>query len=343
MSPIRAWLLHDVTGPEAYALGEVPTPEPGPGEVRIALRASALNHLDLWVARGLPRPPSLPHVGGADGAGVVDSVGTGVMGVAVGDEVMIDPSTSCGACEACLHGDITFCNTFRIVGEHRWGAHAEHVVVPAVNAVRKPTHLDWAEASAFGLVMSSALRMLRQALVRTGDRVLVIGIGGGTSTAAFQLALALGAEVFATSTKSDKLAWALDHGAAGSFDSSGDFDRAVRHATDGLGVDIVVDNVGPATFERSIRSLARGGRLVTNGSTSGRTAELHLPTLFWRQLHVIGSTMNDHREFADAVGMLDRGEVEPVPVDSTFPFEAFPAALARLDAGDQLGKIVLER
>ncbi len=343
VSSIRAWLLHDVTGPEAYALGEVPTPEPGPGEVRIALRASALNHLDLWVARGLPRPPSLPHVAGADGAGVVDAVGAGVKSVTEGDEVVIDPSTSCSTCEACLNGDIPFCETFRIVGEHRWGTHADHVVVPAVNAVRKPARLNWAEASAFGLVTSSALRMLRQARLRTGDRVLVIGIGGGTSTAAFQIASALGADVFATSTKPDKLAWALAHGAAGSFDSAGDFDRAVRHATGGRGVDIVIDNVGPATFERSIRSLARGGRLVTNGSTSGRTAELHLPTLFWRQLEVIGSTMNDHREFADAVAMIDRGEVDPVPVDSTFSFEEFPAALARLDAGDQLGKIVLER
>lgn len=309
----------------------------------MALRASALNHLDLWVARGLPRPPSLPHVGGADGAGVVESVGTEVAGIATGDEVMIDPSTSCGACAACVRGETPFCARFAIVGEHRWGTHAEMVVVPAVNVVPKPERLDWAGAAAFGLVMSSALRMLRRARLRTGDRVLVIGVGGGTSTATFQLARSLGAEVFVTSTKHDKLAWALEHGAAGGFDSSGEFDRAVRHATEGRGVDIVVDNVGPVTFERSMKSLALGGRLVTNGSTSGRTAELHLPTLFWRQLEVIGATMNDRREFADAVGMVDRGEVEPVPVDSTFAFQDFLAALARLDAGDQLGKIVLER
>ena len=295
------------------------------------------------MARGLPRPPSLPHVGGADGAGVVESVGTEVAGIATGDEVMIDPSTSCGACAACVRGETPFCARFAIVGEHRWGTHAEMVVVPAVNVVPKPERLDWAGAAAFGLVMSSALRMLRRARLRTGDRVLVIGVGGGTSTATFQLARSLGAEVFVTSTKHDKLAWALEHGATGGFDSSGEFDRAVRHATEGRGVDIVVDNVGPVTFERSMKSLALGGRLVTNGSTSGRTAELHLPTLFWRQLEVIGATMNDRREFADAVGMVDRGEVEPVPVDSTFAFQDFLAALARLDAGDQLGKIVLER
>ena len=341
--PIRAWLLQDVTGPEGYALGETATPAPGPGDVRVALRASALNHLDLWVARGMPRPPSLPHVGGADGAGVVDAVGVDVVGIAEGDEVVIDPSTSCGACATCVRGDVPFCAEFAILGEHRWGTHAESVVVPAANVVPKPERLAWAEAAAVGLVTSSALRMLRRARLRAGDRMLVIGVGGGTSTAAFLLAQALGAEVFVTSTRHDKLAWALEHGAAGGFDSSGDFERAVRSATDGRGVDIVVDNVGPTTFERSLRSLARGGRLVTNGSTSGRTAELHLPTLFWRQLEVIGASMNDHREFADAVGMIDRGEVDPVPVDSTFPFERFPSALARLDAGDQLGKIVLER
>jgi NADPH2:quinone reductase len=302
-----------------------------------------LNHLDLWVARGMPRPPALPHIGGADGAGVVDGVGAEVIGVTIGDEVVIDPSTSCGACAACVRGEIPFCARFAILGEHRWGTHAEAVVVPAVNVVPKPERLGWAEAAAFGLVTSSALRMLRRARLRAGDRLLVIGVGGGTSTATFQLARALGAEVYVTSTKHDKLAWALEHGAAGGFDSSGDFDRAVRGATDGRGVDIVVDNVGPATFERSVKALARGGRLVTNGSTSGRTAELHLPTLFWRQLEVIGATMNDHREFADAVGLVARGEVEPIPVDSAFGFEDFPAALARLDAGDQLGKIVLMR
>jgi NADPH:quinone reductase-like Zn-dependent oxidoreductase len=291
----------------------------------------------------MPRPPSLPHVGGADGAGVVDAVGAEVIGVAVGDEVVIDPSTSCGACAACVRGDITSCGDFAVVGEHRWGTHAESIVLPGANVVPKPERADWIGAAAFGLVTSSALRMLRRARLRAGDRMLVVGVGGGTSTAAFQLARALGAEVFATSTKHDKLAWALEHGAAGGFDSSGDFDRAVRNATEGRGVDVVVVNVGPATFERSVRSLARGGRLVTNGSTSGRTAELHLPTLFWRQLEVIGASMNDHREFADAVGIVDRGEVEPVPVDSSFAFENFPAALARLDAGDQLGKIVLER
>jgi NADPH:quinone reductase-like Zn-dependent oxidoreductase len=339
---MRAWLLDDTTGPEAYRLGEVPTPEPGTGEVRVALRASALNHLDLWVARGMPAPPSFPHIPGADGAGVIDAVGPGLTRAEIGEEVVIDPSTSCGTCEACARGDIPFCPDFRVVGEHRPGTHAEAILLPEANVARKPARLDWPEAAAFGLVASSAWRMLRRGRVEEGDRILVVGVGGGTSTAAFLLARALGAEVFVTSTAPEKRGWAMEQGASRAFDSTDAYDEEVRAATDGRGVDVVFDNVGTVTFERSLRALARGGRLVTNGSTSGRTAELHLPTLFWRQLEVIGSSMNDHQEFADAVAMVAGGALD-IPVDSVFPFEDYPTALARLESGDQLGKLVLAR
>jgi NADPH:quinone reductase-like Zn-dependent oxidoreductase len=340
---MRAWLLDD-TGPEAgYRFGTVEAPDPGPGEVRVALRASALNHLDLWVARGMPAPPSFPHVPGADGAGVVEAVGVGVGVVAIGEEVVVDPSTSCGSCAACLAGDVPFCRSFRVVGEHRWGTHADTVVVPAENVRSKPASLDWGGAAAAGLVTSSALRMLRRARFEPGDDVLVVGVGGGTSTAAFLLAAALGAgRVFVTSRDETKSAWAIEAGAAGVFGSEESFDEEVRRATDGRGVDVVVENVGSATLGRSLRSLARGGRLVINGSTTGRTAELHLPTLFWRQLEVVGASMNDHREFADAIQLVGSGAVD-VPVDSTFAFEDLPAALDRLASGSQLGKIVLAR
>jgi NADPH:quinone reductase-like Zn-dependent oxidoreductase len=340
---MRAWLLPATDGPSSYMLGETPTPEPGLGEVRVALRASALNHLDLWASRGLPAPRSLPHVSGADGAGVVDALGEGVDDVSLGDEVVIDPSTSCRTCPACAGGDVPFCRDFRIVGEHRWGTHAEAVVVPAENVRSKPQSLSWEQAAASGLVTSSALRMLRRARFEPGDDVLVVGIGGGTSSAALLLAVALGAgRVWVTSRDETKLAWAIERGATEGWLTSEPFGERVREATDGQGVNVVVDNVGTITFERSLRSLARGGRLVTNGSTTGRTAELHLPTLFWRQLEVIGSTMNDHREFTDAMQLVGSGTVE-IPIDATFPFEELPAALARLDTGEQLGKIVLAR
>ena len=342
---MRAWLLREPGGsaPTAYDLAEVPAPEPAPDEVRVRLRASALNHLDLWVAQGQPSPPTFPHVPGADGAGVVDSVGTGVDDVRPGEEVVIDPSTSCGRCPACVRGDVPFCPSFRIVGEHRWGTHAEAVTVPAANVRSKPASLSWDVAAAAGLVTSSALRMLRRARFDPGHDVLVVGIGGGTSTAAFGLAAALGAgRVFVTSRDPGKIAWAIERGAAAGFNSGGAFDVDVREATEGRGVDVVIEHVGTATFHASLRSLARGGRLVTNGSTSGRTAELHMPTLFWRQLEVIGSTMNDHREFADAMQLVAGAAVD-VPIDAVVPFERYPEALERLERGDQLGKIVLSR
>jgi NADPH:quinone reductase-like Zn-dependent oxidoreductase len=340
---MRAWFLDRCDGPESWTLGSVETPMPGPNEVRVTLKASALNHLDLWVSKGLPRPPSFPHVGGADGAGVIDAVGEDVEGLSVGDEVVIDPSTSCGVCAACDAGNTPFCKDFKIVGEHRWGTHADHVVIPAVNAVAKPSGLEWPAAAAFGLVTSSALRMLRRARLAPGETALVVGVGGGTSTAAFSLAQTLGATaVFVTSRQASKREWALSNGADGAFDSEGPFDEEVRSLTGGRGVDVVVENVGTATWDRSMRSLARGGRLVTNGSTTGRTAEIHLPTLFWRQLEVIGSTMSDHREFAEAVELIASGRVT-IPVDGTYAFDGFRTALERLESGEQTGKIVLLR
>jgi zinc-binding alcohol dehydrogenase/oxidoreductase len=227
------------------------------------------------------------------------------------------------------------------VGEHRWGTHADAVIVPAANVVPKPPSIPWEQAAAAGLVVSSAVRIARRARIREGDDVLVVGVGGGSATAAFLVAQALGARAFATSTKKAGREWAGAHGAAATFDSAGAYDEEVRAATDG-GVDVVIDNVGSATFERSLRSLARAGRLVTNGSTSGRTAELHLPTLFWRQLEIVGASMNDHGEFAEAVRLVGDGAVE-MPIEEVVPFERFPEALERLEAGDHLGKIMLGR
>lgn len=339
---MRAWLLHETHGPGSYVLGKADEPEPGPSEVRVRLRASALNHLDLWVAHGMPAPPAFPHVSGADGAGVVDATGDGVEDVEIGDEVMIDPSTSCGRCDVCTRGDVPYCREFQIVGEHRWGTHAEAVIVPAVNVVPKPASVPWEQAAAVGLVVSSAVRMARRARVAAGDDVVVIGVGGGSATAAFLVACARGARVFATSTRERARTWAIEHGAAAAFDSAGSYDEDVRRATDGRGVDVVIDNVGTTTFERSLRALARGGRLVTNGSTTGRTAELHLPTLFWRQLEVLGATMNDHDEFAEAVRLVAENAVE-LPLDDVVPFERMPEALERLEAGEHLGKIVVGR
>jgi NADPH:quinone reductase-like Zn-dependent oxidoreductase len=320
----------------------VADPAMGPWDVKVSLRASALNHLDLWVARGMPKPPAFPHVPGADGAGVVVDVGQAIENLSPGTEVVIDPSTSCGRCEACLAGDVPYCPSFAVIGEHRWGTHAEVVVVPGSNVVRKPDGLSWERAGSFGLVVSSAVRMARRGRIDPGGRVLVVGVGGGSASAAFLVAKAIGAHLYATSRAEATRAWATEHGAEAVFDSAGPFDEEIRASTGGRGVDVVIDNVGTATFERSLRSLAKGGRLVTNGSTSGRSVELPLPTLFWRQLEVIGASMNDRSDFAEAVRLVAEGAVD-LPVAASVPFDRYPEALEQLDGGDQIGKLILVR
>ena len=336
---MRAWLLHDTSGPSGFSLEEIETPEPGPGDVRVRLRVSALNHLDLWVSLGMPKPHSYPHVAGGDGAGVVDAVGPGVDTVTVGDEVIINPSVSCGHCAACLRGEIVFCPDYSILGEHENGTLAEHVVVPAANAVLKPSGLDWDTAGSFGLATGTAFRMLRRARLRAGETLLVVGVGGGVSSAALQLGVAMGARVYATSRDQHKLAWAESEGALGGFASDGEFSKDLKAS--GAPADVVVENVGPATWNQSIRSLAPGGRVVVCGSTSGPKVELSMPVLFFKQLEIIGSSMFTHAEFGEALALVASGAIDP-PVDEVFPFEDLPRALDRLEQGRQLGKIALQ-
>ncbi len=298
-----AWQLHETVGPDGYRLEEAPDPEPGPGEVRVRLRSAALNHLDLWVSRGLPAPRRFPHVAGADGAGVVDAIGAGVETVVVGDEVVIDPSLSCGECTSCLSGNSTACRSFGILGEHALGTLAEMVVIPAANALPKPAQLSWEEAGSYGLVTGTAHRMLRRSRLSNDDLLLVVGIGGGVAAATFSLGLAAGAEVHVTSTDPAKLDWALANGATGAYDSGGGFSSELADAA-GRKADVVVDSVGEATWNQSMRSLAPGGRLAVCGATSGSKVELPLTVLFYKQLEIIGSTMFDHADFAEVTEMV---------------------------------------
>jgi NADPH:quinone reductase-like Zn-dependent oxidoreductase len=331
---MRAWQLHDTEGPESYRLDEVDTPEPGPGEARVKMKIAALNHLDLWVSRGMPKPHHFPHIAGGDGAGVVDSLGGGVTSVSVGDEVTINPSLSCGECAACLAGDIVYCRSFGILGEHHSGTLAEQAVVPARNLIAKPP-VDWEVAGSYGLAFGTAYRMLRRARLQAGETLLVVGIGGGVAAAAFQLGLAFGSDVMVTSRDATKRQWALDHGAVAAVDSEGVFSKELPRRAD-----VVVDSVGPATFDQSIRSTAPGGRIAVCGSTSGTKVELTVPLLFFKQLEIIGSTMFTHEEFRQVTALVGAGKVEP-QVDRVFGFDQLPEALARLDAGEQLGKVAL--
>jgi NADPH:quinone reductase-like Zn-dependent oxidoreductase len=336
---MRAWLLTETTGIDGFVLDEVPTPEPGPGQVRIELKATGLNHLDLWVSRALPAPKQLPHILGGDGAGLIDAVGEGVDGLEPGDDVVIDPSLSCGHCNACVRDEIVYCSEFGILGEHHTGTLADYIVVPAANALPKPPAMNWSVAGSFGLVTGTALRMLDRARLKRGETVLVPGIGGGVSSAAMLLALARGAEAFVTSRSPEKIEWAVQHGAAGGFDSGSEFSREVQGQG---GADVVVETVGPATWNQSLRSLKRGGRLVVCGATSGPKVELTIPVLFFKQLELIGSSMATHSQFSRALHMVSTGEVES-PVDSVYPFEQLPDALHHLDFGQQMGKVVIGR
>ena len=215
LDTMRAWVLNDTNGPESFTLQEVPTPEPGYGEVRVRLEVSALNHLDLWVSRGMPAPSHFPHIAGADGTGVVDAVGEGVSTVAVEDPVVINPSVSCGVCPACLAGDTPYCRSYGILGEHSSGTLADFAVLPARNVVARPAGISIAGAGSYGLAYGTAMRMLRRTRLRSGDVLLVVGVGGGVSGAAQLIGQAMGAEVYVTSRSPDKIAAALEMGAAG--------------------------------------------------------------------------------------------------------------------------------
>jgi len=324
---MQAWVLDE--SPGSYRRGDIDIVAPARGEVAVRIVASALNHMDLWLTRGLPKP-RLPHVPGCDGAGTVDAVGDGVEGIAVGDEVVINPAVSCRRCRVCLSGESPLCDSFQILGEQRWGAHGEVVVVPRENVAPKPAGRSWEECAAYPLATLTAWRMLRRARLQAGETLLVVGIGGGVSAAGLALGRAMGASVFATSRAADKRRAAVGLGAEAAFDSDEDFP---------VKADVVLENVGPATWSRSMRALAKGGRLVTCGGTSGPKVEVNLPRLFFGQFEIIGSTMGSYEEFAQVTDLVAAGL--PVLVDQTFDLADYPKALERLESSSQLGKIVL--
>jgi NADPH:quinone reductase-like Zn-dependent oxidoreductase len=324
-----AWILDE--SPGSYRRGEI---DPRPlldDDVLVRVRASALNHMDLWVTKGLPRP-TLPHVPGCDVAGVVEAVGRSVVGVSIGDEVVVNPGVSPVEDIVALGNDSPMGPGFMIYGEHCWGGHATFAVAPARNVVPRPAGRTWAECAAYPLAYLTAYRMLRRARVRAGHTVLVVGIGSGVSCAALALARHMGCTVIATSRSQAKRDEALAMGAAQVLDSAAD--------RWGVQADVVIESVGPATWEQSVRSLRPGGRLVVCGGTSGPKVQLDLPRLFFKQIEIIGSTMGSYEEFAEVTDLVAAGV--PVHVDRVYPLAEYEAALARLAEGEQLGKIVLE-
>ena len=324
---------------------DVPEPEPGPGEVRVRLRAAAFNRLDRFTLAGIPGVPiELPHVLGSDGAGVVDRIGDDVGSIRPGARVLLNPGLWDGTCDACRAGEEELCRNYRIVGEHTQGTATTFVVVPQRNVHPLSERLSFAEGAAAPLVFQTAWRALRTVgAVSTGDRVAIVGAGGGVPTAAVQVAKVLGARVAVVSRSREKAerTRALGADAALVYDAENPLDRVLWQWSDKRGVDVILDSVGAPTLARSVRSLGRGGRVVVIGATAGPMVELDVRTLFWRQGSIRGSTMANAREFEDVMEELARGRVRPV-VDSVTPLERAGEAFRRFDAPDLFGKLVVE-
>jgi NADPH:quinone reductase-like Zn-dependent oxidoreductase len=339
---MRVAIFHEYGGPEVIRIEELPTPEPAPGEVLIRVRAVALNHLDLWVRRGIGIETTMPHVGGSDIAGVVDALGPGVGDRTVGERVVVNPSLSCGRCTYCTRGEHSMCVEYRILGEHTDGGFAEFVAVPAANVYPIPDSVSFEQAAALPISYQTAWRALvTRARLRPGEDVLVIGASGGTAVAAIQVAKLMGARVFAVTSGAENVARVRALGADVVYDRAQvEFSREVYRDTGKRGVDVVVENVGEATWAGSVRALARGGRLVTYGATAGFHATTDLRLVYWKQLQIIGTTMASRAEFEDMLRVALRGELRPV-IDRVLPLEQAALAHQRLEAGDQFGKILL--
>ena len=335
LSQGRAAVFEEPIGAAGVRIRERPKTEVAPGSVAVSIKAASINHLDLWLAHGAQRITP-PRVIAADGAGIVQS--SGVPAWRQGDEVVIFPTLCCWECEWCRAGQNVKCARFGVLGEHSDGTACELIHIDARNVFRKPAGLSWTEAAAFPLTFLTAWRMLTtRAQLRADETVLVVGAGAGVAVAAIRIAKHLGARVLATSRSDAKRQRALELGADAVFDSA-NFSKPVRQAT-GDGVDVVFEHVGPATLEESMRSLAMGGRTVTCGSTSGVKAEITMPRLFFRQAGLLGSTMGNADEFESVLRAIDAG-LRPV-VDSVYPLDDVQAALTRLDAAEQFGKVVL--
>ncbi len=313
-------------------------------DVRVRVKAVALNHLDLFVLAGLPGVPLVPPwVVAADAVGVVDRVGRDVTGVREGDTVVINPGISDRTCAYCREGEHSLCVKFGILGEHHPGTAADYVVVPGFNVRSIPADTPAPQAAAFGLATITAWRMLvTRAQLRAGERVLIWGIGGGVATAALQVCKLLGAEVWVTSGSDEKLERARALGADHVLNHRTlDVAREVRSATGKAGVDVVVDNVGVATWKQSLATLGKRGRLVTCGATTGPMVETDVRRVFWNQYSILGSTMGNDAEFSAIVEHLRAGRLLP-PVDRVYALADGREAYARLQAGRQFGKIVLQ-
>ena len=316
-----------------------------PDEVRVRVVAAALNHLDLFVLAGIPGVKLTTDFAlGSDGAGIIEAIGSNVVGLTVGDRVVINPGIvdrTC-QCEYCRDGDQPLCLTYGILGEHRPGTLADYIVIPAANARVIPSSISFEEAAAFPLATLTAWRMMTtRAQVKAGEDVLIWGIGGGVALACLQIAKLLGATAWVTSGSDAKLKRAQSLGADHLLNHREvEVGRAMRAATGKRGANVVIDSVGEKTWPQSLVALGKRGRLVTCGGTSGPMVQVDVRRMFWNQWTLMGSTMGNDAEFAAITDALSQGKLRP-PVDSVFALENARDAFARLESGDQFGKVVI--
>ncbi len=328
---------------EVVRYGDVPDPRPAPGEVLVRVRACALNHLDIWVRRGWPGLRlTMPHWCGADVAGEIVELGTGVSGWKKGDRVVVDPGMNTLEDEFTRRGEESLSPGYGILGEQVRGGAAEFLCISARNLHPMPEGWDFPNAAAPLLVSLAAWRMLvHRAKLRAGESVLVVGAGGGVNSMAIQIAKLAGAKVYVVCGNEEKEEKARELGADFTINRSKEgWGKRVYALTGKRGVDVVVDNVGQATIMTSMQAVARGGRIVIIGNTSGPRSEIDIRYIFGKQISLIGSTMGSHQDFRDVTTLLWEGRLRPV-IDRVMPLREGVEAYRLLEEGDQFGKIVL--
>jgi NADPH:quinone reductase-like Zn-dependent oxidoreductase len=330
-------------GNEVVHVGDRPKPVRRPGEVLVRIHAATLNRVDLYMRdSGAGITHQLPQIMGIDGAGVIDEVDADETLLEAGQRVVLHPGVSCGRCEYCLRGDDVLCTSIRYLGEHRDGTLAEYVSVPAKNVFPMPPFMDFAQAAALGVNHLTAWRMLfTKANIQPWETVLIFGIGGGVSLAALQLAKLAGNRAIVTSREDAKLELAAKMGADHTINGSQrDVAKEVSSLTGGRGVDVVIENIGQAVWSSALRSLARGGRIVTCGATTGDQPPADLRRVFIRQLQIFGSTLGSLGEFRNLLQFTERTGMTPV-IGAHYPLDAVHAALGHLESGTQFGKIAV--
>lgn len=340
---MKAAVFYEPGGPEKIQLGEVPNPQINQDQVLIKVKACSLNHFDLLVLREAdPDNFTFPFWGGADIAGIVAEIGESVDQFKLGDRVVVNPGLSCGQCEHCLNGEESQCNSYGIIGDTIPGGFAELIAVNETNLLKLPDQLSFEEAAATPLVYQTAWRaLMTQGSLRPGEDLLILGASGGVGSASIQIAKLAGANVIAVTSNPDKMAYAKKLGADIVLNrTSGDYWGELAGLTGNRGVDLVLENVGAATWTQSLRSLVKGGRLVTCGRTTGNLAETDIKLIFWNQLRIIGTTMANRKEFSEVMQLIFQGKLNPV-IDTVFPLEQAQSAYQRLHDGEQFGKIVI--